>query len=101
MEKKEKDDLLNKFVDLFELVKDHSFETPDIYVLYEYVLEIFIKNEVFKIKDFENLFIAKENYKDDKNTICKIIKNVFDNISKDVFEKEFKELKFLNELIHW
>ena len=100
MEKKEKDDLLNKFVDLFELVKDHSFETPDIYVLYEYVLEIFIKNEVFKIKDFENLFIAKENYKDDKNTICKIIKNVFDNISKDVFEKEFKELKFLNKQIH-
>ena len=100
MEKKEKDDLLNKFVDLFELVKDHSFETPDIYVLYEYVLEIFIKNEVFKIKDFENLFIAKENYKGDKNTICKIIKNVFDNISKDVFEKEFKELKFLNKQIH-
>ena len=100
MEKKEKDDLLNKFVNLFELVKDLSFEIPDIYVLYEYVLEIFIKNEVFKIKDFENLFIAKENYKGDKNTICKIIKNVFDNISKDVFEKEFKELKFLNKQIH-
>ena len=101
METKEKDDLLNKIVDLFEVVKDFSFETPDIYVLYEYVLEIFIQNDIIKIKDFENLFIKKENYKDDKNTICKIFKNVFDNISKDVYEKEFKELKFLNELIHW
>ena len=97
MEDKEKIDLLNKIVDVFEIVKDFSFETPDIIRLYEYVLELFIENEVIKVKDFEKKIEEKSNYKDDKNTICNIFQNVFKNLSNDVFKNEFKQLDFLNK----
>ena len=97
MEEKEKKVLLNKIVDLFELIKDFSFETPDIISLYQYVLELFIQNKIIKMKDFENAFEEKENYKDDKKIICDIFQSIFKNLSNDVFKIEFTQLNFLNK----
>ena len=100
MEEKEKKDLLNKIVDLFEVIKDFSFETPDIICLYQYVLELFIENKIIKMKDFEKKFEIKDNYKEDKNIICNIFQNIFENLSNEVFKNEFKQLKFLNKQFH-
>ena len=97
MEEKEKKEILNKIVDLFEIVKDFSFETPDIYCLYEYVLELLIENEVIKMKDFEKKFEEKNSYKEDKDIICNIFQNIFKNLSNDVFKNELRQLGFINK----
>jgi len=93
MEETEKNHLLKKIIDLFELVKDFSYETPDIYIIYEYVLQLFIENEIIKIKDFENIFEAKE--KEDINIISNMFQNIFRNINKDKYENEFRNLKYI------
>ena len=93
MEETEKNHLLKKIIDLFELVKDFSYETPDIYMIYEYVLQLFIENEIIKIKDFENIFEAKE--KEDINIISNMFQNIFRNINKDKYENEFRNLKYI------
>ena len=93
MEETEKNHLLKKIIDLFELVKDFSYETPDIYMIYEYVLQLFIENEIIKIKDFENIFEAKE--KEDINIISNMFQNIFRNINKDKYENEFRNFKYI------
>ena len=96
MEESEKNNLLKKIIDLFEIVKDFSYETPDIYIIYDYVLQLFIENEIIKIKDFENMFEAKEKEKEDINIINNMIQNIFKNINKDKYKNEFRNLKFIN-----
>ena len=96
MEENEKNHLLKKIIDLFEIVKDFSYETPDIYIIYEYVLQLFIENEIIKIKDFENMFEAKEKEEEDINIINTMFQNIFRNINKDKYENEFRNLKYIN-----
>ena len=96
MEENEKNHLLKKIIDLFEIVKDFSYETPDIYIIYEYALQLFIENEIIKIKDFENMFEAKEKEEEDINIINTMFQNIFRNINKDKYKNEFMNLKYIN-----
>ena len=96
MEENEKNHLLKKIIDLFEIVKDFSYETHDIYIIYEYVLQLFIENEIIKIKEFENMFEAKEKEKEDINIINNMFQNIFRNINKDKYKNEFMNLKYIN-----
>ena len=97
MTEEEKRDLVNKIIDLFELVKDFSFETPDIYCIYEYVLRLFIENEIIRGKDLEKIFEAKKECKDDLNIFNKMFLNISENVIDTVYLKEFKEINFLKK----
>ena len=97
MTEEEKRDLVNKIIDLFELVKDFSFETPDIYCIYEYVLRLFIENEIIRGKELEKIFEAKKECKDDLNIFNKMFLNISENVIDTVYLKEFKEINFLKK----
>ena len=99
MEDNEKKNLLNRVIYLFASIKDLAFETPKIYEIYEYIIYLFIKNAIFKIKDLEKIFEAIENSKEDVNILCKIFQNIFNLIvqNETELEKEYKELYFINK----
>ena len=74
MEESEKKSLVDKIFDLYEIIKDIAFEIPKIFLIYEYVIELFIEHGITGVKEIENIFEPKLNYEED----IKILNNMFE-----------------------
>ena len=70
---------------------------PDIYCIYEYVLRLFIENEIIRGKKLKKIFEAKKECKDDLNIFNKMFLNISENVIDTVYLKEFKEINFLKK----
>ena len=95
MEEGEKKSLVNKIFDLYEIIKDIAFEIPKIFIIYEYVIELFIEHGIAGIKEFENIFEPKLKNEEDIKILNKMFRNIFNNIKSD-YKNEFFELRVLN-----
>lgn len=95
MEEGEKKSLVNKIFDLYEIIKDIAFEIPKIFIIYEYVIELFIEHGIAGIKEFENIFEPKLKNEEDIKILNKMFRNIFKNIKSD-YKNEFFELRVLN-----
>ena len=104
MEDNEKNNLLNKIIDLFVIINDYSLDGKDILCVYEHVLEICIKNEIFNIKDLDHLIETKynkeEDFKKDIKNLSIIFQNIYKNIANEKLKKQFRENNFINKLIN-
>ena len=104
MEDNEKNNLLNKIIDLFVIINDYSLDGKDILCVYEDVLEICIKNEIFNIKDLDHLIETKynkeEDFKKDIKNLSIIFQNIYKNIANEKLKKQFRENNFINKLIN-
>lgn len=88
MEDNKKNILLNKIIELFEIINDYySLDGKDIWCAYEHVLEICIKHEISNIKDIEDLIETKynndENFKKDIKNLIIIFQNIYNNITNE------------------
>ena len=103
MEDNEKNNLLNKIIDLFVIINDYSLDGKDILCAYEHVLEICIKHEISNIKDIEDLIETKynndENFKKDIKNLSIIFQNIYKNIANEKLKEQFRENNFINKLI--
>lgn len=74
----EKEELLIKFVDLYKpfLVESVKCEENKIYDIYINVLQLFINYQIFKKKDFEDRFKAKERDKKDREILELMLQNI-------------------------
>ena len=93
MEDSEKKSLINKIFDLYKYIQDISLDIPDIFKIYEYVIELFIENGIIKVMDFENMFKTKLNNDEDTK---KLFRNVFNNIKNGIYRDEFNKLQIIN-----
>ena len=104
MEDNEKNNLLNKIIDLFVIINDYSLDGKDILCVYEHVLEICIKNEIFNIKDLDHLIETKynkeEDFKKDIKNLSIIFQNIYKNTANEKLKKQFRENNFINKLIN-
>ena len=104
MEDNEKNNLLNKIIDLFVIINDYSLDGKDILRVYEHVLEICIKNEIFNIKDLDHLIETKynkeEDFKKDIKNLSIIFQNIYKNTANEKLKKQFRENNFINKLIN-
>ena len=95
MEDNEKNILLNKILELFEIINDYySLDGKDILCVYEHVLEICFRHEIFNIKDIDDLIETKynndENFKKDIKNLSIIFQNIYKNITNEKLKKQFK-----------
>ena len=104
MEDNEKNILLSEIIELFELINYFSLDGKDILCVYEHVLEICIKNEIFNIKDLDHLIETKynkeEDFKKDIKNLSIIFQNIYKNIANEKLKKQFRENNFINKLIN-
>ena len=104
MEDNEKNILLSEIIELFELINYFSLDGKDILRVYEHVLEICIKNEIFNMKDMDYLIEKKynndENFKKDIKNLSIIFQNIYKNIANEKLKKQFRENNFINKLIN-
>ena len=83
MTENEKISLVNKIVELYENIKDNSLDIPDIFKIYEYVIEILIENGIIKYNDLSHIFETKMNNKEDSNILDNMFRNIYNNIKTD------------------
>jgi hypothetical protein len=96
MEDSEKKSLINKIFDLYKYIQDISLDIPDIFKIYENVIEIFIENGIVKVTDFENMFKTKLNNDEDTKKLNNMFRNVFNNIKNGIYRDEFNKLQIIN-----
>ena len=96
MEDSEKKSLINKIFDLYKYIQDISLDIPDIFKIYEYVIELFIQNGIIKVIDFENMFKTKLNNDEDTKKLNNMFRNVFNNIKNGIYRDEFNKLQIIN-----
>ena len=96
MEESEKKSLVDKIFDLYEIIKDIAFEIPKIFLIYEYVIELFIEHGIAGVKEIENIFEPKLNYEEDIKILNNMFRKIFNNIRNETYKNEFFELKVLN-----
>ena len=96
MENSEKKSLINIIFDLYNNIQDISLDIPDIFKIYEYVIELFIENGIIKVTDFENMFKTKLNNDEDTKKLNNMFRNVFNNIKNGIYRDEFNKLQIIN-----
>lgn len=96
MEDSEKKSLINKIFDLYKYIQDISLDIPDIFKIYENVIELFIENGIVKVTDFENMFKTKLNNDEDTKKLNNMFRNVFNNIKNGIYRDEFNKLQIIN-----
>ena len=94
--KAKKKSLVDKIFDLYEIIKDIAFEIPKIFLIYEYVIELFIEHGIAGVKEIENIFEPKLNYEEDIKILNNMFRKIFNNIRNETYKNEFFELKVLN-----
>jgi hypothetical protein len=83
MTETEKNSLVNKIYELYDDINDNSLDIPDIFKLYEYVIEILIENSIIKYNDLSQIFETKMNNKEDSNILINMFRNIYNNIKTD------------------
>ena len=83
MTETEKNSLVNNIYELYEIIKDNSLDIPDIFKIYEYVIEILIENGIIKYDDLSHIFETKMNNTEDSNILNNIFRNIDNNIKTD------------------
>ncbi len=83
MTETEKNSLVNKIYELYDDINDNSLDMPDIFKLYEYVIEILIENSIIKYNDLSQIFETKMNNKEDSNILNDMFRNIYNNIKTD------------------
>jgi hypothetical protein len=83
MTETEKNSLVNKIYELYDDINDNSLDIPDIFKLYEYVIEILIENGIIKYNDLSQIFETKMNNKEDSNILNDMFRNIYNNIKTD------------------
>ena len=76
-------------------------DIPDIFKIYENVIEIFIENGIVKVTDFENMFKTKLNNDEDTTKLNNMFRNVFNNIKNGIYRDEFNKLQIINLNANW
>ena len=83
MTETEKKSLINNIYELYEIIKDNSLDIPDIFKIYEYVIEILIENDIIKYDDLCRIFETKMNNTEDSNILNNMFRNIYNNIKTD------------------
>lgn len=83
MTETEKNSLVNNIYELYENIKDNSLDIPDIFKIYEYVIEILIENDIIKYNDLSHIFETKINNTEDSNILNNMFRNIYNNIKTD------------------
>ena len=68
---------------MYEIIKDNSLDIPDIFKIYEYVIEILIENDIIKYDDLSHIFETKMNNTEDSNILNNMFRNIYNNIKTD------------------
>jgi hypothetical protein len=86
IDNKEKKQLKNRLLKLFEIVRDTAMDVPQIYDVYAYVIFIFLDNNIMEVSDLKGI-INEKSIEDD----IKIVSNIF-KMTNDLYkEEDFKE----------
>ena len=95
----EKKQLQNKIFDLFEEVKDHDLNRPQIYNIYAYVIYLFIVYEIMNISSLENIIKDTNAINKDNliliSTVYNYVYNYIQN-DNDIFKKALKKFVFID-----
>lgn len=95
----EKKQLQNKIFDLFEEVKDHDLNRPQIYNIYAYVIYLFIVYEIMNISSLENIIKDTNAINKDNliliSTVYNYVYNYIQN-DNDIFKKTLKKFVFID-----
>ena len=98
--KKEKKDLRNKLLKLFELVRDYALETPQIYDIYAYIIVIFLDNKIMEISDLKDIINEKDVIDDDYKTISSVFEMTYKYYKEEDFKEEIAQFDFIKNHSH-
>ena len=97
---RDKKDLKERIIKLFENILDISLDVPNIFDIYAYVLNIFLEHNLISFSDLSGL--KKEDVSDEK--ISTTLKYLSEYYKKDDFNEQLKTLPFIEnnkELYQW
>ena len=95
--KKEKIQLKNRLINLFERVRDFALETPSIYDIYAYIIWIFLENDIMEVEDLEGIIMEKDAIEEDYSTVSSIFKKVYKLYKIEKFKIELGKFSYINK----
>ena len=98
--KKEKKDLKNKLLKLFELVRDYALETPQIYDIYAHIIYIFLDNNIMDISDLKDIINEKDAIEDDYKIISSVFEKAYKYYNEEDFKEEIAQFDFVKKYSH-
>lgn len=96
LKEQEKIDLRKRIFNMFDLVNDFAFETPEIFDMYSYILNLFAEYGILEIKDLENIY-NEEMSESDITIISKVLQKVNDYNKRHLFLEELKKFDFIHK----
>ena len=102
--KKEKKELKNRLLSLFEIVRNYAIDIPKIYEIYSYIIYIFLDNNIMEISDLEEIINEKDAIEDDYKDISNIFKMAYDYYKEENFKEELSKFNFIknnSKLFEW
>ena len=96
LKEQEKIDLRKRIFNMFDLVNDFAFETPEIFDMYSYILNLFAEYGILEIKDQENIY-NEEMSESDITIISKVLQKVNDYNKRHLFLEELKKFDFIHK----
>ena len=101
---KEKKQLKNRLLKLFEIVRDTALDNPQIFDIYSYAIYIFLDNNIMEVSDLEGIINEKDAIEDDIKIVSNIFKMTYDLYKEEDFKEEIAKFDFVknnSKLFKW